>query len=344
MNSVLPGNEVRRRPTLADVALLAGVSKGTASRALNGRGELAQDTRDRVFAAADELRFRPSSVAQNLTRGRSGTVGIITNDLEGRFVLPVLMGAEDALDAGGTAVILTDARGDSVRERRNVETLLDRQVDGLIVVGGSRTDPRPPLDGDIPVPVVYAYAPAEDDDQCSVVTDNVGGGWVIAEHLWQTGRRRVGFISGDPTYVASREREAGVRRALEGHGLEMVGGGSSTGAWNEKWGRAATAALLAEHEVDAIVAASDMLARAALDIVRQSGRSVPGDVAIAGHDNWNVIVENTRPELTSVDFQLETLGRRAAEHIVRALAGEALPQGVEKVPVRLEIRESTGLG
>lgn len=330
-----------RRATLADVAQLAGVSKGTASKALNGRGELTSDTRQRVREAAEALAFTPSSVARNLVRGRTGTVGVLTNDLEGRFVIPILMGAEDALGAGRTSVILTDARGDAVREKQQLQTLLERQIDGLIVVGGPRNDPRPSLGHDLPVPVVYAYAPSEDPRDLSIVPDNELAGRLVAEHLWELGRRRIGFIGGDPTYCASREREAGAAAALVARGSELLGAGVTAGDWSERWGRAATTRLIEQHEPDAIIAASDMLARAALDVLRDLGRRVPEDVAVAGHDNWSLIVTNTRPELTSVDALLEPLGRRAAGRIFAALSGEPIAAGVERRPVRLVIRSST---
>ncbi|WP_346016283.1 LacI family DNA-binding transcriptional regulator [Cellulomonas endometrii] len=330
------------RTTLADVARRAGVSKGTASKALNGRGEVRPETRRRVLEAADALSFTPSVLAQNLASGRTGTVGVLTNDLEGRFVIPILMGAEDALGAGRISVILTDARGDAIREQQQLRTLLERQIDGLIVVGGPRTDPRPSLGQDLPVPVVYAYAPSQDPQDLSLAADNVQAGRLAAEHLWDIGRRHVAYVGGDPTYSASRDREAGAAAALAERGAALLGAGLASGNWTERWGRAAMARLLEQHpDLDAVVAASDQLARAALDILRDQGRRVPEDVAVVGHDNWSLVVTNTRPELTSVDTRLELLGRTAASRLFAALSGDELGSGVELLPVELAVRGST---
>jgi LacI family transcriptional regulator len=330
------------RPTLADVARRAGVSKGTASKALNGRGEVRPETRQRVIEAADALSFMPSVLAQNLASGRTGTVGVLTNDLEGRFVLPILMGAEDALGAGRLSVILSDARGDAIREQHQLRTLLERQIDGLIVVGGPRTDARPSLGHELPVPVVYAYAPSQDPRDLSLAADNVQAGRLAAEHLWDTGRRRIGYVGGDPSYSASRDREAGASGALAERGAQLLGVGLASGNWTERWGRAAASRLLEQHpDIDAIVAASDQLARAALDILRDQGRRVPEDVAVVGHDNWSLVVTNTRPELTSVDTRLEYLGRTAASRLFEALSGDELGSGVELLPVELVVRGST---
>jgi LacI family transcriptional regulator len=327
---------------LDDVARLAGVSKGTASKALNNKAEVNPNTRQRVQEAAQQLSFRPSAIARNLFAGKTGTVGILTNDLEGRFVIPILAGAEDALGAGKISVILCDARGDAIREQQHLKTLLERRIDGLIVVGGARTDPRPSLGQGLPVPVVYAYAPSVAPDDLSLTSDNVLGGRIAAQHLWDIGRRQIAYIGGDNSFVASRERETGARATLAELGSELVTSGATHGDWSERWGRAATTRLLEQHpEIDAVIGASDGLARAALDILRDYGKRVPEDVAVMGYDNWRVIVTNTRPELTSIDMDLEMLGRTAASRLFSALSGGELGRGVELLPVKLRVRRST---
>src|SRR3954447_4306631 len=137
----------QRPVTLTDVARLAGVSIATASKAINGRDQVAPATRERVMAAAEELSFTPNELARSLINGRTGTVGLLTSDLEGRFVIPILMGAEDAFGAGKINVFLCDARGDTIREQYHLKALLTRRVDGLIVVG-RQTDPWPSLGHD----------------------------------------------------------------------------------------------------------------------------------------------------------------------------------------------------
>ena len=123
------------RATLADVARLAGVSLATASKALNGRDQVRAETRRRVTAAAAQLQFSPNAMARTLVSGRSHIVGLVTHDLEGRFSIPILMGTEDAAGNDRISVLLCDARGDSLRERHHIETLLARRVDGLILAG-----------------------------------------------------------------------------------------------------------------------------------------------------------------------------------------------------------------
>ncbi len=328
------------RATLADVARLAGVSLATASKALNGRDQVRAETRRRVTAAAAQLQFSPNAMARTLVSGRSHIVGLVTHDLEGRFSIPILMGTEDAAGNDRISVLLCDARGDSLRERHHIETLLARRVDGLILAG-ARPDPRPSL-GRLPVPVVYAYAPSLDPEDASVVSDNVAAGRLGAEHLLACGRTRIAVVSGDPGYGAARDRAEGARQALADAGLEMLGGRALFGAWTEDWGRTAAHMVLAAHpDVDAVLCGSDHVARGVLDTLRERGREVPDDVAVTGHDNWEVLAASARPPLTSVDMDLETVGRRAAQRLFEAIDGRPSP-GIETVEARLVPRGSTG--
>ena len=331
----------RKRPaTLTDVARLAGVSIATASKALNGRDQVSPLTRERVLIAAEQLAFSPNALARGLLAGRTGTVGLLTSDLDGRFSIPVLMGAEDAAGEGSISVFLCDARGDAIREQHHVKALLARRVDGLIVVG-SRTEPRPPLRGRFAVPVVYAYAPSLNSDDMSVISDNVAAGKLAIEHLVSLGRTHIAHIAGDPTYAATEDRAKGALAALEDAGLSPVGGKVLPGSWSESWGRTAIASLLDRYpELDGVFCGNDQIARGVLDVLRERGRSVPGDVAVMGFDNWQVLATNARPQLTSVDMRLEQIGRLAAQRLFAAMDGHP-DSGVLSIDCSLVVREST---
>ncbi len=331
-----------RTVTLRDVAQLAGVSVATASKALNGRADVRPDTRRRVEDVAARLAFTPNSLAQAMLAGQTGTVGLLTNDLVGRFSLPILMGAEDATGAGRMSVFLCDARGDAIREQHHLRALLGRRVDGIIVVG-SATDPRPSLGHHVPVPVVYVYAPSDDPEDTSLVADNVRAGALAVEHLLATGRRRIAHVSGDVAYAAAHDRARGVDERLDAAGLERVGP-VRFGSWTESWGRTAARIVLDEGaEVDAILCGSDQIARGVLDTLRDRGVDVPGDVAVMGFDNWDAMISGSRPSLTTVDMQFETMGRRAAELLFAAIEGRP-SHGVEAIEPRVVVRGSTAVG
>lgn len=329
-----------RRVTLRDVALHAGVSVATASKALSGRKEVAAKTRQRVRLSAEALHFTPNPNTWQALDRRSRTIGLLTGDVEGRFVIPILMGAEDAFGVGRIKVFLCNARGDSVREGHHLQALLDRPVDGIIVVGDT-TNPRPSLGQDLPVPVVYAYSPSDDARDVSLTPDNEEGGRLATEHLIGLGRTRIAHISGDPDYRAAQDRVRGFEAAMKAAGLEPR---SATvfGTWSEQWGREAAATLLTEFpDVDGIVCGSDQVARGVLDTLLTMGRTVPGDVAIVSHDNWSALALGSQPQLSSVDANLQQLGRAAARTLFDALAEKDIGAGVQHLPVTLVPRGSS---
>lgn len=326
-------------PTLRDVAAVANVSVATVSKVLTGGYKLRPETELRVREAVSALHFSPNHHAQSLHNKRTGTVGLLTSDLEGRFSIPVLMGAEDAFGTGDVSVFLCDARGDAIREQHHVRALLSRRVEGLIVVGHS-TNPRASL-GRLPVPVVYAYAPSSDPLDISIVSDNYGAGRLAAEHLATNGRRRIGYVAGDPTFQASSDRVAGAVDLLDSHGLSLVGGKALYGNWSEEWGAHGVRALLAaEPELDGVLCGNDVIARGAIDALRDLDKRVPYPVAVVGHDNWEIVATQARPPLTTVDMNLQELGRRAAQLLFAAIDGSR-PDGLQKVDTRLIYRGST---
>lgn len=336
-----PAPKPPARPTLTDVAALAGVTPGTASRALNGRGRLRPETRQRVLAAAERLDFHPNLLAQSLLSGRTRTVGLITTDSIGRFSIPVMLGAEDALGAGQISVLLCDSRGDAIRERHYLRTLAARGVDGVIVAG-RRVDPRPPL-SDLPgIPAVYALGPSTDPADASVISDDEHGVRLAVGHLLTTGRTRIAHVSGPEHHAAASRRAAYTEAALAERGLELAAGRAHHGEWSESWGRSAAGIVLrAAADCDAFFCGNDQIARGVADALRESGLRVPQDIAVVGYDNWDVMALSSRPPLTTVDTNLLEVGRTAALHLMDAIDGHA-HQGIEAVPCRLVVRESSG--
>jgi LacI family transcriptional regulator len=326
--------------TLNDVAALAGVSLATASKAINGRDEVAPATRSRVLQAADKLAFQPNALAKALISGRTRTVGLLTDELAGRFAIPILLGVENALADEQMSVLLCDARGDSIRRQHYIRTLLARQVDGFIVLGDSN-DIRPSLTGDIPVPVVYVYCESDDAHDLSILSDDAGGTRLAVEHLISLNRKHIGHITGPESYRAARRRVRALRTVLREAGLSLAGE-PLHGEWSQAWGRRAARMLLAARpELDAIFCGNDQIAAGAAQTLLEAGRRIPDDIAIVGYDNWEIFAADNRPPLTTVDLNLQQLGAIAVEHLFAALDGEPR-SGIVRQPCRLVVRESTG--
>jgi LacI family transcriptional regulator len=165
------------------------------------------------------------------------------------------------------------------------------------------------------------------------------------KHLAALGRRRIAHITGPERFEAVRLRERGWRGAIAEAGLKTVAADYRPGRWSEAWGRETVHELFSRRGAapDALFCGNDQIARGAVDALRELGLGAPADVAVVGFDNWDVMVEATRPPLTSVDMNLDALGREAGAALIEMMAGHAL-KGVRRLPCSLVIRESCGAG
>jgi LacI family transcriptional regulator len=346
-----PSDDGRRRDdlpapgarNLRDVARLAGVSIGTASKALNANGRLSVETRARVLSVAKALEYRPNDLAQSLHRARSMTVGILSNDSFGRFTFPIVEALERGLSDEGIAIFMCSATDDPSRERRHIDQLLGKRVDGLVVTS-RRADRREPIEPAVRgLPVVYVFSRVEDPNALCLLPDDEGGAVLAVRHLAVLGRRRIAHVTGPERFEAVRLRAAGYRAALAEAGLEALPGDYRPGNWSEAWGREAVQDLFSGPRAgpDALFCGNDQIARGAIDALREMGRSVPSDVAVVGFDNWDVMTKAARPPLTSVDMNLDALGREAGACLIEMIAGRAI-SGVRRLPCSLIVRDSCG--
>ncbi|MHA7987367.1 LacI family DNA-binding transcriptional regulator [Rathayibacter sp. CAU 1779] len=331
--SAVPASRLVR---VADVAAEAGVSPATVSKVLGNTGQLRDDTRQRVREAAERLGFRARPRESESTG--SITVALLTGDSVGRFSLPILLGAENALSLGQIMVLLCDTRDDPLREQYYLERLAEQNVDGVIVTGGP-TSPRPSLRTELPV--VYAHAPSIRDGDTSVITDDERGVRLVFDHLTSLGRERIAHVTGPSDQRSARVRGDATLAAADASGRSLTHE-PLFGAWTEAWGRAAADILLdhADTTPDAITCGNDQIARGVAERLRERGVGVPDDIAITGFDDWDVVVEGCRPPLTTVDRRLGEIGRRSAEMLLDAIGGTAHP-GIELVEPRLVTRGST---
>jgi LacI family transcriptional regulator, galactose operon repressor len=332
----------RGAPTIKDLARVAGVSIGTASKALNGGGRLRQETRDRVLGAAREIGYRPNDLAQSLHRARSRTIGIITNDSFGRFTIPIVEALEERLADEGIAVFMCNATDDPARERQHLDQLLRKRIDGLVVTA-RRADKRAPI-GPFAhgLPVVYVFSQADDPGALCLLPDDEGGAALAVGHLASLGRQRIAHVTGPEHFEAVRLRRQGWRAALAAAGLPEVPGFYQPGVWSEAWGRDAVTRLFdGAAPPDALFCGNDQIARGAADALRERGAAVPADVAIVGFDNWEVMALAARPPLTSIDMNLSALGREAGEGLIDMIAGRPV-HGVRRRPCSLVVRQSSG--
>jgi LacI family transcriptional regulator len=331
----------RRAVTLRDVALAAGVSIATASKALNKQGRMTEETRARIQETAQRLGFRPNGLAQSLLRRRSFTVGLLTNDTYGRFSLPVMSGISEALIDNGVSVFLCNVEDDPRLAQLHVDAMLEKQVDGIIATG-KRLDRHLPVDlSNLGVPVIYAFT-EPDAGAIAFVSDDASGARAAIEHFVQLGRRHIAHVTGPQSFAVVHARAGAYRDVLAEAGLPAMD--PLLGSWSEAWGHEAVERLFGAggERPDAVFCGNDQIARGVVDALRERGLRVPDDVGVIGFDNWEIVAVQTRPQLTSVDMNLATLGREAGLTLLSLVDGKHVEPGIRKLPCRLVVRQSCG--
>ncbi len=335
VKNMTPEKQQPRRVTAGDVAARAGVSNSTVSKALSGNGNVRFETRQHILEVARELGFQTR-------QDRTDTIGVITSDRFGRLTSPVLLGAIEALAEREVALQVYDGRGDPIREQHFIDSLIRRHVDGILVTGSGEFS-RDPIRKEVPIPIVYAMAWSRAATDASVVPDDYTGAKLAAEHVLATGRRKIVFISGTAHDDASRTRLSAVEETLASQGLKLVAE-PLFGSWSEKWGRQAINQLLnSKVDFDGVVCGSDQVARGVTDGLRENEVSVPGSVGVIGFDNWDVMVEASRPPLSTIDMNLNQVGDVAARLLLQAIDEGVLEPGIRYVDCRMIPRESTAI-
>jgi LacI family transcriptional regulator len=338
------------RPTLADVAAAAGVSRATASRALGENAYVSATTRERVWAAAQRLNFEPNRLARSLRRGSTMAVGLVVPDVAAAFYAAALKGAQEVLDTAGYHVLVVNTERAADREREAVRSLSAHQVDGLIVstYGGYE---------DIGVPVAFFDDVLPDVGVGAVALENEAGIALLVEHLAvEHEHHRIAYLGPPdtvdqgvtPRVFVGRERLAGFRAAVGRAGLALAPEHVQIVdlTCSESGARTAAAELLrTDPRPTAIVAGTDTLAIAVLEAARAAHLQVPEDVAVVSFDE-PAYADLIAPAVTSLDRHDRELGRRAAELLLTALRDPdaAVATGVVRVPLELRVRRSCGCG
>lgn len=341
-NNRAPSNSA----TIYDVAQLAGVSPASVSKVLNDRPNVSIDVRQRVNDAIAKLNFRPNTIARSLKASRTLTLGLITDDLEGVFTMSMMRGVEEVASSNGFSVFLCNSYGDMERERQHLNSLLAKQVDGVILLSGYRVrergQPAAPLGN---VPVVYLYQYTHDLNAPCIIPDDEGGAVLAVQHLLKAGRERIAFINGPMHYEATHRRLEGYRFALESIGVQYEPNLVRVGKWHEDSGYRLTHELMTlKDPPDSIFCASDSLAVGAIDALHELGLDVPRDVSIVGFDNRNFSAYQ-RPPLTSIALPLYEMGTMAGDLLIKQVVGQPLPvqQQIHIVPCQLVHRVSCGV-
>jgi DNA-binding LacI/PurR family transcriptional regulator len=313
---------LRANATLDEVARVAGVSRATVSRVVNGSPKVSPEIRRSVERAIDRLGYVPNRAARSLVTRRSESIAVVITEPATRlfsdpFFPRVIRGVSTALAARDLQLVLL-MPDDPHEEERTVRYLTGGHVDGVILVSLHGNDPLPSELAARRVPLVVVGRPlgVEVDH---VDADNRGGAALATRHLLEGGRRRIATITGPADMVAGIDRLAGYRDALGEAGVPVDPELIAVGDFTHEGGTAARARLLATRPVlDAVFCASDLMAVAALGVLQTGGQRVPEDVAVVGYDDAP-IATTTRPQLTSIRQPVEEMGREMVHLLVESM-------------------------
>ncbi len=328
--------EGRARPgtaTLEQVALIAGVSRATVSRVVNGSPRVSSDVRRSVESAIAQLGYVPNRAARSLVTRRSDSVGVVITEPTGRlfsdpFFPRLLRGISAELGSRDLQLVLLMPETPA-DERRMVSYLSAGHVDGVLLVSLHGDDPMPARLAERHVPLVVGARPPKGAEVSYVDVDNHQGARSAVEHLAAGGRRVIATIAGPQDMAPGLDRLAGYRAGLEDAGLSRDASLEAVADFTHDGGLAAMRRLLAERpDIDGIFAASDLMAAGALAALAAAGRRVPRDVAVVGYDD-SPVATTTTPPLTSIRQPIEEMGREMARLLITAIdRGESVPRRV----------------
>lgn len=332
------------RPTVRDVARVAGVSHATVSRHLNGHTNVAPETAVAIDAAVREVNYVPNENARSLVRRKSHTVALVVREhIDLFYADPNLSrqaaGANSVLSAHGYLMPLMLVDTDETAARV-VDMIRGGSVDGALLLAMETDDQMLHALRGTSTPVVTASIPLDDDSLTWVDTDNVGGTRAITDMLRRTGRTKIAEIHGPPAVPVSRMRHDGFVAAMaEAYDPNLV---VDAAQWSFEAGADAMRILLdREPALDGLVAASDLIAAGAMSVLAARGLTVPDDVGVVGFDDAPVALMST-PQLSTVHQDAGTTGREMAKLMLAMLAGEIRTGSHITVPSRVVWRDSAG--
>lgn len=337
--------------TVEDVATAAGVSRATVSRVINGSPRVSPEARLAVTKAIEELRYVPNPAARALMTRRSDSVAVVILESANRlfedpYFNQLLLGISAGLADHDLQLVLLIAQ--SAKEEQRLERYIGaRHVDGAMIIGPRGDDELPLRLAEQGVPVVVNGRPVGEDALANaqslsyVDAENREGARSAVTHLVAGGRRRIATIHGLLDLASGQDRLSGYRLGLQDAGLALDPDLEEGGGYMPDQAVLAMRSLLARcPDLDAVFAASDSMAAAAIGVLLDAGRRVPGDVAVVGFDD-SPIAMTVRPALTTVRQPITTMGRELADLLMRQISS---PTGVPRrvvFPTELVVRESS---
>lgn len=330
-----------RRITIGDVAEAAGVSKQTVSRAINDKGEIRAETKERILSVVRKLGYRPNRLAQAMNTQRSHMVGLIIPDITNPFFPEVARGVQDAALSSDYTSIISNTDEDGSREIEALEQLAAQGADGIITFSHRASDAALKRFADSFRPIILVNRICHHPNITSLIVDNIKGARLAVEHFVQRGHRQIGMLTNAEFAPHEVRRVQGYQQGLTEHGLlesaeRLIGAEASLSG-----GYAAATQLLTDHpQTSAIFCYNDLMAFGAIRAAQNVGKRVPHDVAVIGFDNIQ-LTAMTSPSLSSVHVDKYKMGQLAFKRALDMLHNPQVGNRPIEMDVELILREST---
>jgi LacI family transcriptional regulator len=331
----------RKRATINDIARLAGVSKKTVSRVINQSPFVRDETRERIEAVIAEWGYAPDPQARGLAFRRSFLIGMIYDNPNPQYVVNMQLGLLDGIRGSGFELVVHPCDRSSPTFLLDVRTFVERQkLFGVVLPPSVSEDERvAKLLREIGCEYIRIASVELDKPEHMIVGHDRLGSEAMGAHLVELGHRRIGFISGLPSFRSSHERRGGFEDALNKAGLKLEPNYVVQGAYTFESGLACGEALLAQSpRPTAIFAGNDEMAAGVLQAARRAGLQVPADLTVVGFDDFQ-IAQAVWPPLTTIHIPTREVGRIAAEKLIGAAASE--PRDPNSTIPYLVVRESS---
>ena len=328
-----------KRPTIRDVARLAGVSKSLVSMVIRGHPGVSPASREAVLEAVADLDYRPNAMARGLVQSRTRIVGVVVSDLSNPFFGDVVSGIQQRARELGYRVLFSTGDRQQELEVEAIDSLLELRVDGLILAG-PRIQTEAIAGVGRSVPLVVLHRSTTDTQSDSITNDDLAGAQTAVEHLASLGHTRIAHIDGGPGAGAEGRREGYVqamnRLGLGQHILIAAGG------FTEKPGRQGAQELLSKRPLPtAVFAANDLCAIGALNTFEEAGLTIPEDISLLGYDNTSVAALR-HVSLTSIHQPSVTMGRMAVNLLFERIDEGRVEAVHEVVSPTIVVRDTTG--
>ena len=336
---------MQKEITIYDIAERLGVSATTVSRALNDNPRINKKTRETIHALAKELGYRHNTLAANLRKQQTKTIGVLLHEVNSYFATSVLSGIEKVTTPENFDILITHSAESAEREKANIKNLLNKRVDGIIMsraMNAKTSDHYAPI-FEREVPVVFFDRVLDDAECTKVLIDNYQGGYDATKHLISQGCKRIAHITANQDLNVYFDRFKGYKQALKDHKIKFEEDLVAVCSLSKAETSEAVLKLL-EQKPDAFFISGDFSAAVCIELLHNKGIRVPEDIAVFGFNN-DMLSDLITPKLSTINYPGFLMGETAAKTLLEQIKlkrkNKSFKDHTIMIPTEIILRESS---